>query len=872
MTGDYTSLPLRADDRWTGARMQQGRVLLDGDYNLTADGASRENQTLAAAAIGPAGVPEGSSAFGVSFAADGTLQIGAGEMWIGGLRAVNPALFAYGSQESVPALPATGNALIYLDAFVEEVQAAEDPAELLDPALDGIDTMTRTRVGWRVRATTVDASSCAGAASALPQNSLSTGLLDVVRTSPPVPMDPCAPPDDPRGKLPDGLLRIEVLNSGTASTARFAWSYENGAAAVAADVAGTAVTLKPSPEVNFFPGDLVEVSTLVRRADRLGHGPLFEVDHVDPGAGGSVVTLKSAPGVGGSLAGLCLRRWDGQTVGAATEVPAVLEGVDVGVAFRAGPGDYLAGDWWAVRVRGSSADTVEEISAAPADGTRHYVTALAVVDLNAKTVLSDCRPHFPALTQIKGGTCTVTAFPGDDLQVAADKLPVSGGELCLAAGTYRLDSPVVVKNKTRIVVTGIGPATVLTSQTRECLLRFEGCRDITVRDLRAESGTASKPETPHGEEHLLGTITFVDCADVTVRTCEVACPDSLGRAQSAVLAGTFDRDRATGPVHVLDNKLEVGDQQAGVLVVSANEATIARNEIRLRSAPPTWDTTVLHPRIVEEIARFVGSHVIAGEAAAGHEIPLAGGATMRVAGAAVIQRLAGQFGKTVTERALSKSTPRKQLQRFTRRALLAPGSLNVSREASRFLLGAARSRSMSQGIVIGGMRAGLIRIEGNLVSGALQGIHVGLSGEGGATADAGQVMINGNVVACAIPFFWSRDRHAYYVGSTQSLTMMDNKASLARIGGAPGLLGAVAGTPVEAVRVYGRVGYLLRIQGLDLTGPFTTGVAITPASEAKVYRASLAYVSDVVNSSGAGPALTPDGVPHDRCVPQPRNR
>jgi hypothetical protein len=289
--------------------------------------------------------------------------------WAGGLRAVNPALIAYAAQESVPALPGSGHALLYLDVFVEEVQAVEDPDELLDPALDGIDTMVRTRVGWRVRAVAVDASSCAGAAPSLPQDALSTGLLDVVRTSPPVPMDPCAPPDDPRGKLPDGLLRIEVLDGGNAASARFAWSYENGSAAVGASVAGTGVTLKPSPDTTFFPGDLVEVSTLVRRADRLDHGPLFQVDHVDPGAGGSVVTLTSAPAVTGTPSGLCLRRWDGQTTGAAAAVPVLLEGVDVEVAFTAHPGKYLTGDWWAVWVRGSSADAVEELTAAP--GRRH---------------------------------------------------------------------------------------------------------------------------------------------------------------------------------------------------------------------------------------------------------------------------------------------------------------------------------------------------------------------------------------------------------------------------------------------------------------------------------------------------------------------
>ena len=150
MTGDFTSVPLRDADRWTAARMQQGRVLLDTDWNLNLDGPARDSRQLALDAIGPAGVPEGSTGFEISVVG-GKLVIGAGDMWIGGLLARNPSDLAYDAQAEIGALPANGLAQLYLDAFVEEVQAAEDPAELLDPALDGIDTTTRTRVGWRVR-------------------------------------------------------------------------------------------------------------------------------------------------------------------------------------------------------------------------------------------------------------------------------------------------------------------------------------------------------------------------------------------------------------------------------------------------------------------------------------------------------------------------------------------------------------------------------------------------------------------------------------------------------------------------------------------------------------------------------------------------
>lgn len=501
MTGDFTSAPLRDGDPWTGARLQQGRVLLDGDWNLNIDAAARDRQRLAQDTIGPAGVPQGSPNFMISFAADGTLQIGAGSMWVGGLYAVNPATLAYTAQESIAALPASGQALLYLDAFVQEVQAAEDPGELLDPALDGIDTTTRTRVAWRVRAASVQATNCTDAAGALPAELTSTGRLDIELTTPSVPADPCAPPDDPRGKLPDGLLRVEVLDTGSETTARFAWSYEDGAAAVAATVIGTNVTLAPSPSVTFYQNDLVEVSTLQRRADRLANGPLFSVAKVQPGAAGSVVTLSAPSTVTGAPSGLCLRRWDGQVVGAASSVAATLGGADVGIAFTAEPGTYLAGDWWVTRVRGSSADSVGPLTAAAPDGTQHYVAPLAVVDLTAKTVLSDCRPQFPQLTGLKGGCCTVEVQPSDVsggaslaalITAYANRGPVT---FCLAPGVYTLSEPLV-----------LGPG--LSGVT------LQGCSGGVVLQAPAEPGPG----------FTLGLIVLQGASSVTVRGVELSIP------------------------------------------------------------------------------------------------------------------------------------------------------------------------------------------------------------------------------------------------------------------------------------------------------------------------------------------------------------
>jgi Family of unknown function (DUF6519) len=858
MTGDFTSAPLRASDRWTAARMQQGRVLLDTDWNLNIDGPARDARELALDTFGPAGVPAGSLAFEISYVG-GVLTIGAGTMWIGGMLARNPAATTYAAQAEIPALPDEGTAQFYLDAFLEEVQAAED-TDLLDPALDNVDTTTRTQVGWRVRAHETKGTACSSAGLPAP---LSTGLLDVVRTSAPVTADPCAPPDDPRGKLPDGLLRIEVIDGGDETSARFAWSYADGGDAVAAKVAGKAVTLAPSPAVTFAPNDVVEVSTLARRADRRDHGPLFNVDAVTPQAGGDLVTLGAASAVAGNPPGTCLRRWDGQVVGAAAAVTATLGGADVGIAFTAHPGTYEVGDWWGVRVRGSAADAVETLTAAPPDGVLHALAPLAEVDLGQKQVVADCRRPFVPLTEIRGGTCTVTAFPGDDLQAALDSLPATGGELCLAAGLYPLRATLTVRSKKRVVIIGVGPSTVLRVTGHESVLSAILCDDIEVTHLRAEAGQPGEPSSPPGEQHLLGALSFYGCNGVRVHDCEVFNPDSTGRAQSGVYVAPGGDGVLPDSVEIEGNRLEIGNQQVGVLVISAAHVLVTGNTIGLlplvREPRPTR-------QVAKQLAHYVASHVMTDASKGGDAVRLPGEQTLNIGGSTQVRRLAAEFGAQVSPNALKKAgTSRVALERFTSVALLEPDKIELSKATAAFLVNAARSASgVGQGIVVGGERAFRVRIEGNRVADVIQGIHVGLGGGKGDDQTAGQVVISGNTIENLVPFFWARQRHAIYVGSSASTTLLDNHAHLAR--GVLSRLGEIRPTPVEAMRIWGRLGPWLQVRGVDLTGAYAVGVRIEDTSDAKSARA-VQHVSDVLNLNGPKALEAPASVSFERCVP-----
>jgi hypothetical protein len=591
MIGDYTKVPLRATDRWTGARMQQGRVLLDHEWNLNVDAAARAVETAVLEAVGPAGVLRGSNGFNVSVNASGAVNVSvaAGHMWVGGLLAVLPADLDYASQPGIAALPGSGRAIVYLEAWEEHVQPAED-GDLVEPALAPTDTASRTRVGYRVRAAATTATTCRDAWAGVALTAGSTGTIGIAAVAAPTSSDPCAPPAAAATLLPDGLLRVEVLDGGDQAHARFAWSFENGSAAAPVLGGITSAVINPAtsdgdvevdltvaalPGVRFGFGDLVELSWLERRADRVAHGELYRVTGVDPGATGDRLTLKRHGGYAAPPAnahGVVVRRWDGQGVGAGPFAGS-WRGTSY-VTIAPGAGQFAAGDWWGSRLR-SGANGVEERTAAAPDGTLHAFAPLGLVDLGARTV-HDCRPTFRPLTALGGGTCTVTVAPGDDLQDAVDSLPVGGGQVCFAAGVYPLAAPLLVDGRTRVVLHGAGPSTVLAAAGTESAVVFSECSEVEVRDLRILGGSP-----PQSTPDLDGALTFLACTEVRVSGCVLGCAPASSLQQTCLTVRS-DIGVASDLVRVEDNRFEVGANQTGVLLVDVGELRVSRNRVALR--------------------------------------------------------------------------------------------------------------------------------------------------------------------------------------------------------------------------------------------------------------------------------------------------
>jgi len=838
MTGNYTRVPLRATDRWTGARLQQGQVLLDGEWNLNLDAAARLAQDTARDVIGWAGVPVGSSAFEVSVTTGPTaLHLGAGRIWVDGLEALASTGFGYADQEAVAELPGSGRALVYLDVFPEHLQPAEDPS-LVDPALAPVEAGARTRVGWRVRVAATTATSCEAAFGGLSLQPASTGALTVSRATPAAPPDPCDPPGDPLGLLPEGMLRVEVLDRGSASTARFAWSVENGAAAVAATVAGSTVTLVPSAATKYAKDDLVELSWLVRRADRIDHGPLYVVDDVQASAGGQVLVLDRPVTAPPGAAGLCVRRWDGQAVGATAAVAATVRGTDLGLRFAAGAGQFLVGDWWGAWLRSDSADGVELRTAAAPDGNRHAYAPLALVDLAAGSVLSDCRPTFRPLIDLDtgSGVCTVVVHPGDDLQAAADALPGSGGELCLAAGEYLLAGPVVLEKRSRVVVHGVGPATVLRS-AGETALRFVGCTDVEVRSLRAEAGVAEA-----GEPGLGGGLTFLGCSDVRVVDCELSCPDSPGRVQACLFVGRSP----TGPsarVRIQGNRCSVGTWQSGIVVTDTDQVVVSANDLRFVPTTRTSDLFVSRSDfLAREVARSIENAALADGAADGE-----------------LAALVRAYLRREPELLPHYGTRRAAFRAYMVQTMTPEAFKTLDPAAAKLIISLAdRIRAGGQGIVVGGSVAELVQVVDNLVVGTVQGIHIGTSGPVAGREAAGEVLLSRNTVHLLVPATYTRDRHAVFVGSARTVHVLDTTATLQRTGRA--VLGRGT-TPVDAIRLFGSFGPFAVVRGSSLTG-FSIGVRWTSIDPSPSPPRRLWKVSETLHTGLSGTVVAASHPPN----------
>jgi len=468
--------------------LQQGRVLLDSDWNeqaaITAHHDTARTADVVGASGGPAPLDGGLGPFAIVDLDNGLEASGApwarlgvtpGHYYVDGVlaeSAPDPATPAAAGAwpladqpfrptigsgagaspglEEPPAADGDGRYAAYLDVFEHTVSADERP-ELLESALGGPDTAMRQQTAWQVSLTRLGGGqvcSQLGDVAEVAPRLMVAGLREAAPDA-----DPCLiTSGGGYQRLENQLYRVEIC--AVTPAPRFVWSRENGS--VTAGLVQIGTTTEPGmdaaltldrvgrdEELSIRQDDLVEVTSADRQLRGLPGflarvGPVIDlVIHVDwlAGAPASVQSLGRAPVV---------RRWDGGPSTLST-APTDLEG-GITVAFPAG-GTPGVGDFWLVPARtarlayGTSArqGTLDwpwdspTPSPRPPVGPVHHHAPLGILRRTgtAWTLESDCRTLFPPLTglvtiDLVGGDGQ-EAMPGDELDAPVRVAVRNGG-------------------------------------------------------------------------------------------------------------------------------------------------------------------------------------------------------------------------------------------------------------------------------------------------------------------------------------------------------------------------------------------------------------------------------------------------------------
>jgi hypothetical protein len=415
MRGDFTRLFNNRENGYSRLLLQQGRVLIDSDFNEAQDIIAQAVRTLAEVVIGPHGGEPG--AFLISAAERETdFNIGRGRYYVQGVLTESTGDVTYlGQFDDERELP-QGAYLAYLDVWEQQVTSLEEPG-IREVALGGPDTATRARVRWQVRLMPMREPPQEEtieewlAARAIP----STTALMRARTRPAEDEeDPCITAPDSRYRGAENqLYRVEIHagnvdhdGQGIDREPTIKWSRENGSVVYpvedgpdVSDDGTVTFTLahlgRDDGRFGLSPGDWVEYlnDSYIRYEEA---GPLLQVQMVDRVT--RQVTAVAPEGTKFKTGSYpLLRRWDHKSEAEDGAVPVSACGPEgwleledhIEICFDVNAGDqYRTGDYWLIPARTVTGDIIgprdenDKALPAAARGVTHYYAPLARISIN----------------------------------------------------------------------------------------------------------------------------------------------------------------------------------------------------------------------------------------------------------------------------------------------------------------------------------------------------------------------------------------------------------------------------------------------------------------------------------------------------------
>ncbi len=395
MKGDFSRLRDNRRKGYSGVYMQQGRVLLDSDWNEQAALMQEAVRLLARDLFGPHGGPGKEPGFKIS-KVDGKYKIGAGRYYVNGYMVENPAEREVGDEDILTA--AGPQWLAYLDVW-EDYVAPEQDGGLVEVALGGPDTCGRGKIMWKVRVGRELKKD-----DILNMKPTGGGLMSAFTDGKPQPDELCViSPDHQYRGIENQLYRVEIHKGGEAGGgAAYKWSRDNGSLVYPVLGHGKDKTFELARLGRDKISSLSEGGWVEYVNDSLSAGVMAKVEEIDKD--NNRVTLAFAdgqpPAFNENLHPL-LRRWDhsakaedGGCVKLEEDKPKALEdGINIRFAKIEPGATYRAGDYWLIPARVATGDVdwpevADAPAALPPRGPLHSYAPLLLLYGGAET---DCR-------------------------------------------------------------------------------------------------------------------------------------------------------------------------------------------------------------------------------------------------------------------------------------------------------------------------------------------------------------------------------------------------------------------------------------------------------------------------------------------------
>ena len=630
MKGDFSKYEFNPWDNHQGVLHQQGRVLLDQDWNAAQQIGAYLRQVQGRDAFGAslAAVPvEHRDGFKVSQATlspSGVAEItlSPGRVWVDGL-----ALQVQGSapyQRKATYLgppiqdPAAGAGTVQagvrdaviLEVWEEGLHGFQDPPNLIEAALGGVDTTERVKLCHRLRLFRLgEDDDCGMLRERLADAFASKGTL---RVTP-------APTQAINGDCPVALgggytgfehylYRIEIAAPNGDGDARFKWSRFNGGLVGR----GTYDSV----------GQVVDISANDQMINHCGLTSFWlEALRKDPDADAWVVAfsanatlsannkltlsnIESLTGWPGDGAGEAFfRLWDdialiGDYAKGSTSPVLLRDGLMIELDAPAISERYYAqGDYWTfpVRAGGVYYDPSDWPDADPPQGVVHHRVPLAIlcwsgpptntISFDAGEIL-DCRHVFQPLADLSS-CCTFSVGDGistngqfNSLEEALRHLPSTGGRLCLLPGVHRAN--LLLDGRSNVRISGCGGLTLVQPTTGHAdgpILELRNCVDVCIDEL-----TLLAPEG--------SAIVLADAKDVANASHRITIArNHIVACVHAIDLRVRNEDAGNNAIRIEDNRIGMLDKANGgvAVFVAADDVLIEDNRIVVVPAPGGGD-------------------------------------------------------------------------------------------------------------------------------------------------------------------------------------------------------------------------------------------------------------------------------------------